>query len=167
MLSNLPKGWVKEIIADYPQLGTDDFVQIRLDAKADWLYSQLSKRWPVQKYADLGLVDVTKVPKTIKQWLAWIEAAELLVLKGSDPNQLDASIYEKRADTARSEIITASNSADGGWDLDIRDDDQVPGSFGGPISYSEASPYVSARRHAERARREDIRGRGTYGGRRR
>jgi hypothetical protein len=91
---------------------------------------------------------------TIRAWMK----------RGFDPNDLATEEYKADAAAAMEEIKEAANADTGLFELPLRADTTASGiSKGGPLGYTEASPYVWTDEQARAGRDEDSRRGGTYG----
>lgn len=105
-------------------------------------------------------------PLAVVRWLASIVTREAYLKRGIDPNDLVwSSAVEPAATRAEAEVTEAANSEVGLFDLPLRADSSESGiSKGGPLGYSEQSPYVWMDRQRRTARGEDSSGDGTSHG---
>jgi hypothetical protein len=94
------------------------------------------------------------VPPIVVRWLVRMVTATAYDRRGWNPSGLENERISKAADDARAELKEAADSKDGLFDLPVRADHPASSGvvMGGPLSYSETSPYVWAdyqRRDAE------------------
>lgn len=106
----------------------------------------------------------TPVPEAILKWLTWLVSLDVLERHGLNPNDPFAIARREEAKLARDELAEAANSQTGLFDLPIEEDLQSAITTGGPVFYSETSPFVGQDQEADRGEREDRRGRGTFVG---
>lgn len=106
----------------------------------------------------------TPIVETFLQWLTDVVNLDVLRKRRVSPD-VDRKIFEDEAARVLSEVEKAANSKDGLFDLPMVADTQ-PSAVrkGGPLFYSESSPFVSADRQEREGRIEDARGFGTGGG---
>jgi hypothetical protein len=107
----------------------------------------------------------TPVPSVALGWLARIVDVDVWDVRGANPQDPTIARYVELRTEALTEVKEAADSKEGLFELPTTDDvgdsaiDQ-----GGPIYYSEASPYVNADLREIEGRAEDLAGTGTYGG---
>jgi phage gp36-like protein len=104
-------------------------------------------------------------PHAVRGWLARIVTRRAYLRRGVDPTDPQFAEIVKDAEQAVLEIAEAANGETGLFDLPLRADTTATGiTKGGPLGYSEQSPYVAFDRQGEIGRSEDAAGRGTSGG---
>lgn len=120
---------VDELVAD---LG--DLTPIILGRQA-YIESRLFKRYQVPFAAP--------APEAAKQWLCDLVVERAYTRRGGNIDSDLLNAVTRAADTARDELKEAADAKDGLFDLPIRQaDPNVSGiSRGGPLGYSEPSPY--------------------------
>lgn len=106
----------------------------------------------------------TPVPETVLQWLTILVSWDCYNKRGRNPQ--DPLIVDLKEDRVRvlAEVAQAANSQDGLFDLPVSEDLDSAIKTGGPLFYSESSPFVSADRQEREGRIEDDHGFGTIGG---
>jgi hypothetical protein len=107
----------------------------------------------------------TPVLEVILGWLVAMVDVAVWQKRGANPQDPTIGEALKERDAALAELKETADSKDGLFDLPLND--QVGESavrHGGPLMYTEASPYVSADRQEFEGRREDLEHGGTYGG---
>lgn len=121
----------------------------RLNSKSAWINAKLWKRYAVPF--------ASPAPEIVLDWLAALVTPECYAKIGFNPSsEQDKSSIIEPADTARDEIDEAADAQNGKFELPLRSDSNAPGiSRGGPMVYSEASPYVAFDRQAATGRAED------------
>lgn len=104
-------------------------------------------------------------PEAVLTWLARLVTVPCWDRRGVDPGDKGFERAETEAERTRKEIAEAADSNEGLWDLPRRDDSKATGiSKGGPLSYSEQSPYVGFDGQARLGRQEDSNRGGTSRG---
>ena len=150
----IPSSYVDEV-----ELGAPGYVQGQLDYWARWIDSKLAKRYVVPFAAH----DATPAtPVAVQGWLARLIAPRLMLKRGVDQNDLQFETILEDARDAKTEIDEASDAVDGLYDLPLLSTASSGGiTKGGPLGYSETSPYVWADSQAEVGRFEDSHGYGS------
>lgn len=121
-----------------------------------WIESRLRKRYAVPFDAPQ--------PEAFLAWVTRLVTFEAWQRRGYDPADLSMAQAAEDAKTARDEVKEAADSKDGLFDLPLRADTTAQGiRKGGPLVYSEQSPYVWTTRQGCRGRFEDDNDDGTYG----
>lgn len=125
------------------------WLQTKLNAKSSWINAKLWKRYAVPFSAPY--------PEIVLDWLAALVTPEAYAKIGFNPSsEQDKSSIIEPADNARDEIDDAADAQNGKFELPLRQDTTAAGiSRGGPMVYSEQSPYVAFDRQAATARSED------------
>lgn len=101
-------------------------------------------------------------PDAVCDWVARIMDPLTLKKRGVDATDEQFVSIEEDARAAREEIREAADAEEGLFDLPTLDTaDGSAISKGGPLGYSEASPYVGMDVQAELGREEDIDGEGS------
>jgi len=122
--------------------------------------------FPAQTYAvDNLYTSSTPVPEVALGWLVALVDVDVWKRRGTNPQDPAIALATTDRDAAVAEITEAANSDTGLFELptiDTQGDSAV--NHGGPLFYSEASPFVSADLQEEQGRAEDFAGTGTYGG---
>jgi hypothetical protein len=103
----------------------------------------------------------TPVPPVALGWLVALVSFDVKTKIGRNPQ--DPAMLDLTADRDRAlaEVKEAADSKDGLFDLPACEDTDSAVTTGGPLGYSETSPYVSIDRQARVGRWEDNRGRGS------
>jgi hypothetical protein len=144
-----------------------DYVTDVESAQAGWLGAQLSAhsaRINAQLRKRYSTPFADPVPEQVTLWLAQIVTESLMLRRGVDAQDEQFQSIVEMAARAREEIKEAANSQDGLWDLPLNETSVSLITRGGPLGYSEASPYVWSTVQAERATSEDESGSGTFYG---
>lgn len=158
--TTMPDEFVREVESRYP-----GWVEGQLEFWARWMDARLRKLYATPFPAHDALPVEEATPPQIQLWLSQIVAVETWLKRGVDLNDSQFDKISERADTARAEILEASNSENGWFDLPLRTD--ADGSaiiHSSPKVYSEQSPYVAFDLQYEAATNEDENGRGTTSG---
>lgn len=122
------------------------YVEALLDDLSGEIDDQLRKRYKAPFEAP--------VPRIVRRWLVRLADASVYKKRGGNPGAPEWEMYRDDRDTARAEIQKAADTKDGLYELPLRDDgtDTSGVTKGGPLGYSEASPYQWLDRQAERVR---------------
>lgn len=122
-------------------------IAILLEDDTGWLNARLRKRYAVPTQEPH--------PVVLLRWLTQIVTLKALLAFGFDPESKQDSLIEKQHDLAVAEVKEAADSNEGLFDLPLRQDTTSTGvSKGGPLAYSEASPYTWVTNQAEAALNE-------------
>jgi phage gp36-like protein len=149
--SVMPDEDIDALDARYPS-----FLDEQLENESAWIDARLRKRYAAPFESPY--------PKAVVRWLAAMVTDRAYKKRGVDPNDLQAADLVQDAKDAKAEILEAANSETGLFDLPLRADTTGSGiSKGGPLAYSEQSPYVWTDQQVEVARDEDSNGSGTGG----
>lgn len=113
--------------------------------------------------ADNVYYAATPVPETVLLWLTILVTWDAYQKRGRNPQ--DPLILDLKEDRVRvlAEIAQAADSKDGLFDLPASEDVDSAITTGGPIFYSESSPFVSADRQQCVGTIEDCAGFGSIG----
>ncbi len=111
-----------------------------------WINARLAKRYATP----FALAPNT--PETVTGWLEQLVTWELYLKRGIDATAQQLERVEARHDSAKKEVTEAADSEKGLFELPLRSDSTVTGvSRGGPLGYSEASPYTWSVRQRDAA----------------
>lgn len=133
------------------------WVARQLETMSRWMDARLSKRYAVP-------FNEADPPAIVQAWLARLVDVRAMLRMGVD--QTDEQFQEIRDEAAevRRQLEEAANSDTGLFELPLRASTSASGvSRGGPLVYSEASPYVHLDSQESSGRREDRYGGGTDG----
>lgn len=110
------------------------FIAKRIGQNQAWMTSRLSKRYGVFK---------DPVPELVLSWIVALTTLDAYVRRGFNPSSEQDQLIAKAADDARVEIKEAADSTVGLFELPMLEDgtDTDATVEGGPLGYSEASPY--------------------------
>lgn len=132
-----------------------------------WLTQQLttvSSRMDARFAKRYAAPFVAPYPTVVQEWLAHIVSWRCYLKRGVNSLDSEATEYKNQHDTAIKEIEEAANSETGLFELPLRQDLATSSGVvrGGPIGYSEQSPYVWTDAQADIGRDEDSFGGGTF-----
>jgi hypothetical protein len=82
------------------------------------------------------------VPEAVLRWLTDFVTIDVWDRRGRNPQDPAMVSAKERYDQAMEELKEASDSKEGLFDLPIAEDADTAVTTGGPLSYSETSPYV-------------------------
>jgi hypothetical protein len=103
-------------------------------------------------------------PTAVTGWLARIVTQRLYIKRGVDSTDAQYQVIADDAKESWAEIKEAADAVNGLFELPSRADVDADGVVrGGPVSYSEASPYVGWNVQGNTGRNEDSNGSGTLG----
>lgn len=142
---------------DVTQLESSEpgFVQACLDDNWDLITSRLRKRYDVAKMQ-------ADPPRVALKWLVKLTTRDCYDKRGNNPSSLsDEKAIYGAAERAELDLKEAADSQTGLYDLPLLASSSSSGvTKGGPLGYTETSPYVWTSRQACQGRREDGSGRG-------
>lgn len=133
---------------DTDQLEITDpgFLNTCLEDWSDYINARLRKRYAVPF--------ASPPPPIVLRWLVRLVTRDAYAKRGFNPSApSDKDSILDAATRAEAELKEAADSKDGLFDLPLRDDAQGQSGVvaGGPLGYSEQSPYVWADRQREDA----------------
>lgn len=112
------------------------FVEQRLVVRTSEINARLRKRYAVP-------FEDQRVPEVIRGWLAALVLPDLYEARGWDDSDAFAQSMRENATAAREAMKEAADSDVGLYDLPLAQDDTASAiSKGGPLGYSEQSPYT-------------------------
>jgi hypothetical protein len=124
------------------------YLAAALEQRSDWINARLRKRYAAPF--------VLPYPPVVLAWLTAMVTLEAYGKLGWNPaSKSDEASIITAATDARDEVKEAADSKEGLFDLPITTGDSSGVTKGGPLSYSEASPYVWTTLQAETGRGED------------
>lgn len=95
-------------------------------------------------------------PEIVLRWVVALTDPDTWLARGTSPNDPVIARYDERMTTALDEIKEAADSNTGLYDLPLAETTQATAVVsGGPLGYSEQSPYVAFDRQSSLARAED------------
>jgi hypothetical protein len=128
---------------------------------SEYIDTRLDKRYSTPFIA----TETTPLPRVLFRWLVDLVTPSLQNMRGYNADDPQMVRMIARFDQAQADIKEAANSKDSLFGLPAQDNGREGYvSHGGPLSYSEASPYVSADIQEREGSHEDCHGFGTYGG---
>lgn len=102
------------------------------------------------------------VPETILGWLTTLVSWAVLEKLGyAGSNEDSVARIASAVERVQKEMQDAASGKDGLWDLPINEDSDTAITTGGPMGYSEQSPYVWTTRQAQSGTRQDGSGSGS------
>jgi hypothetical protein len=130
-------------------VGGEDFVNATLEDWSGEINDRLRKRYATPFAAP--------PPRIVLRWLRTLATPDIFRRRGCNPSDPTLLLYEKDKDAALAELREAADAKDGLFELPLRDDAQgTPGvTAGGPLGYSETSPYRWTDQQAEDGHNED------------
>lgn len=106
----------------------------------------------------------TPVPGAVIRWLVDLVSFDAMCRRYRNSQDPAIADFALRSTTAKAEVTEAANSDVGLFDLPTNEDAGSAVRTGGPLAYSEASPYVAADVQEAQGRLEDMAGHGTFSG---
>lgn len=131
--ARIPASWVDEVEAV-----SSGFTAKRIELHSARLDGRLRKRYAAPFTAG-------NVPIIVLDWLTSLVTADVLVRRGVNPTDEEMAFHFEAAKQADAESLEAANAMTGLYDIPLRSDGTTGTgiAIGGPLSYSEQSPYVS------------------------
>lgn len=145
-----------QVDIDAVEAETPGFTLGRLTTHSAKIDTRLRKRYSVP------FSSLVPYPEAALEWLTKIVTFELYLKRGVDPSDQSIALVRSDKEQAEAEVKEAADSKDGLFDLPTLD--TADGSAvvkGGPLAYTETSPYVFADLQRENGRTEDRNGSGT------
>ena len=140
---------------DYVESDSACFIAGRIAIRTSWIHSRLRKRYGA------SLPFSEPVPEIILNWITALVTLDAMRKRGMNPQDPAAELMREDATRAEAEVKEAADSKDGLFDLPSPEEGGSNVTTGGPLGYSETSPYVSAVRERTQGRAEDGTGTGT------
>lgn len=133
---------------DALEVAEPGFIAAALAMNSDWINARLRKRY-LAPFA-------SPYPPVVLGWLTAMTTLQCYGKSGWSPGSKsdEASIIDA-AKEAREEVKEAADSKEGLFDLPLDTGDSSGVSKGGPLSYSEASPYAWTTLQSNTGRDED------------
>lgn len=133
-LTLLPPSYVDTIETMHP-----GWLGRQLSRWSGWIDARLAKRYATP-------FDAASPPFIVEEWLSRIVTPRCLLKRGVDPTDAQVDDIKQDGEKAMAEIKEAAESAEGLFELPLRQD--LPGSQGvskgAPMGYAEQSPYTWA-----------------------
>lgn len=145
-LTTMPPSYVDEVEQLAP-----GYTEQRLAAQSALVDARLAKRYRTPFTAP--------VPVAVQEWLARLVTLDVWQRRGYDATDAQAHLYREQAAAALDEIKEAANAVDGLYDLPLSTGASAIAK-GGPLAYSERSPYVWTDEQGAAGRDDDRRRRG-------
>lgn len=139
---------------DYVETDSPGFIDTRITVATSYIHGRLRKRYG----ATLPFGD--PVPEILREWIVKLVTYECIRKRGINPSDPTAEAYKADAERALAELKEAADSKDGLFDLPSPEDGDSNVSTGGPLGYSETSPYVWAQKQRNSGVQEDADGTG-------
>lgn len=138
----------EQAMVDRVEIRHPGWILRQLTFQSDRIDSRLRKRYAAPF--------ASPTPPTVQAWLCAV-ATPLVMLKAGMPAEDELYVSAaKQADAAEAQITEAADSEKGLFDLPLRADTAESGIvFGGPLAYTEASPYHWRDVQRETGRAED------------
>lgn len=115
--------------------------------------------------ADNVYLAPTPVAEIALGWLVSMVDVDVWDRRGANAQDPTIARYVAKVEKAETQIAAAANSQEGLFELPLNDAESASAvQHAGPLSYSEASPYVGADRQEREGFVEDCHASGTYGG---
>jgi hypothetical protein len=110
------------------------FIATRLAFWSSWIESRLRKRYAVPFS--------TPTPELVLGWLVDLVNPDVYRARGWNPGEAQSASIEQARTDALAALKEAADGELGLYDIPLREDSTTSGiSRGGPLCYSEASPY--------------------------
>lgn len=150
-LATIPRADVQRFEADNP-----GFIAARSALHQAWIDARLKKRYVVP-------FDFDEPPTIVVMWLVALLTLDVFERRGYNPSTAEIQPMRDAATRALDEVREAADAEKGLFDLPLLADASASGvTAGGPLAYTETSPYVFTDQQAEQGSREDAAGRGSY-----
>ncbi len=134
---------------DYVETDSPGFTVTRIAVRTSWMHQRLRKRY------GLSLPFETP-PEILLGWLVDMVTWDVMRRRGLNPNDPAGQLFSDAVTQALAEIKEAADSKDGLFDIaEAADESGSSVTTGGPLGYSEASPYTAAALQGQAGRAED------------
>jgi hypothetical protein len=134
---------------DYVETDSPGFVASRVNVAISYIHGRLRKRY------GNSLPFSAPYPEIILDWITRLVSYEVLRKRGLNPQDPNAEMFKADAERALAELKEAADSRDGLFDLPSPEEGDSNVSTGGPLGYSEQSPYVWTNTQRQQGRAED------------
>lgn len=144
-------------VLDEAEARTPGFLAAQLSNVSSRMDARLAKRYAAPFAAPY--------PTVVQEWLAHIVSWRCYLKRGVNSLDSEAAEYKAQHDEALKEILEAANSETGLFELPLLQDLTPDASGvvrGGPLGYSEQSPYVWTDQQGEIGHNEDSNRGGTF-----
>lgn len=121
---------------DYVETDSPGFVLSRIAVAISYIHGRLRKRY------GNSLPFGAPYPEIILDWIVRIVSYEVLRKRGANPQDPNCVQFKEDADRALAELKEAADSKDGLFDLPSPEEGDSNVTTGGPLGYTETSPYV-------------------------
>lgn len=101
----------------------------------------------------------TPVPEIVLGWLTTLVTFDLYARRGINPSDPTFAQLQTDVERVTLEVKEAADSKDGLFDLPVSEDLDSAVTTGGPLGFSDASPYAWQDRQARHGRAQDAHGR--------
>lgn len=110
------------------------FTLSRIQVAISYIHGRLRKRY--------ALPFAVPYPEIVLDWIVRLVSYEVLRKRGANPADPNCIQFKEDADRALAELKEAADSKDGLFDLPSPEEGPSNVSTGGPLGYTETSPYV-------------------------
>lgn len=97
----------------------------------------------------------TPVPEIVLGWLTTLVTSDTMRKRGVNPQDPGIDMLRESVNQVESELKEAADSKEGLWDLPSTEDSDSAVTTGGPLGYSDASPYGWQMRQASNGEAQD------------
>ena len=141
-------------VVDDIEAASAGWIDVQLAYWSKWIDARLLKRYQAPF--------ASPYPVAVQGWLSRIVTLRCYLRRGVDPTDPQFAEIKGDAEKAEAEIKEAADAKEGLFELPLRADVDANGvTRGGPMAYSETSPYVWTDRQRSVATDEDRNKRGT------
>lgn len=123
---------------DYVETDSPGFTLTRITIAASYVHARLRKRYG--KSLPFG----DPAPEAVLGWITALVTYDVLRKRGANPADPGVDAFKADMQKALDEIKEAADSKDGLFDLPSPEEGASNVTTGGPLGYSETSPYVWA-----------------------
>ena len=140
---------------DYVEQESPGYVVARIAVHTSYLHGRLRKRY------GNSLPFSSPYPEIIVNWLVMLTTYDVIRKRGVNPADPAAEAYKADSERALAEIKEASEGDVGMFDLPSPEEGPSNVTTGGPMGYTETSPYVGLDKERTTGRSEDRSGEGS------